>query len=160
VGLQSSVNRQDIKAMDQTRLLHNAIVDTKTGLVAAGLNLNAKPGSPDAVVLDKFEADLRDTLNTASQGWSDSKLTPPQMREEARKITAGAVKDQALANTGIFGMMQTHMPVYKMTPEQRAAPWTIPATDRAQIQSSLQKSGMPVTEDNIQRAYKRNQGVY
>ena len=162
VGMQTSINRSDIKAQDQNKLVHNAILDTKASLLSAGFNLNPKPGTPQATELDKFESDLRDTLVSAQQDWIDKKLTPAQQREEARKITAGALKDQALAGTGYFGTSigRTHMPVYKMTPEQRAAPWVIPDADRAQIKASLQKQGLPASEDLIQRAYKINQGVH
>jgi hypothetical protein len=84
------------------------------------------------------------------------------MREQARAITLGALKDQALSGTGYFGTTigQTHKRVYEMSPDERAAPWAIPATDRQQITDSLKRQGLPTDEATIQRVYKTSQGVH
>lgn len=157
VGIQTAISRQDVKAMEGNKLVHTTLMDAKANLVAAGFNMNPKPNTSEAKRLEAFETDLRDAL-TAAQEANDGK---PLTREQARGIALGHLKDQALANTGYFGTSvgQTHKPVYQMTPEERAKPWVIPEGDRAQIKASLQRQGLPASEDNIQRAYKLNQGV-
>jgi ABC-type transport system substrate-binding protein len=84
------------------------------------------------------------------------------MRDEARKVTLGMLKDQALSGSGYFGTSigQTHMPVWKMTAAQRTAPWDIPPADRQQISEALQRAGKPVDENTIQAVYKNAQGVH
>ena len=151
VGLQTSVNRQDIAAMDQAKVLHNTVTDIKSGMAAAGLDLNPKPGAK-ADALNQFEASLRDSLIAAQ-----NTKKAPLSRDEARQIGLGLLKDQTLSGTGF--LFDTHKPVWQMTPEERAKSWTIPDDDRKQITEALTKRNQPVTEDAIQRLYKYAQGV-
>lgn len=157
VGVQTSINRQDVKAMEANKVVHTAIQDTKAQLLAAGFNMNPKPNTSDANKLAQFETSLRDALVAAQQDRKDKPLT----RDEARAITMGMLKDHALTGTGYFGTSvgQTHVPVWQMSPEQRAANWEIPQDERAQISASLTKAGLSITEVNIQRAYKLAKGV-
>ena len=71
--------------------------------------------------LAAFESTLRDSLVAAQTGWDEKKLTPQQQREEARKITFGLLKDQALAGTQTIPIIgsNTHKRVLNMTPEER-----------------------------------------
>lgn len=153
----TGINKQDVKAMEANKLVHAALGDTKASLLAAGINLSPKPNTGDAKQLDTFMANLHDQIVAAQQ----DKGTP-LTRDEARSIALGSLKDQALAGTGYFGTTigQTHMPAWKMAPEQRAADWDIPAQDRSGITQSLRNNGLPVTEANIQRAYKLSKGVH
>jgi len=153
VGVQSSINRGDVKAMDQAKLMHNTVTDIKAGMLSAGINLTPKPGTPQAKALDAFESSLRDSLVAAQT----AKGNAPLSRDEARQIGLGLLKDQTLTGTGWF--IDTHKPVWQMTPQERAAPWTIPDADRAQITQALRNRKQPVTEDAIQRLYKYTQGL-
>lgn len=155
ITLQLGISKQDAKAMDLSKLVHNAVNDTMATIRAAGMTPTAKPGSTQAQSFDQFEASLRDSLAAAQAANGDKPLT----REQARQVTMGLLKDQALSGTGLFGLGMTHKPVWKMTPDERKANWEVPTADRQQIVESLKRKGMPVTEDNIQRAYKYSQGV-
>jgi hypothetical protein len=161
IGMQTAINRGDLKALDSQKLVQDTIKATKAQMLAAGINLSPKPNTDAAKQLDQFTASVYDSLTTAQIDWEEKKLTRPQMREEARKLTLGMLKDQALAGTGYFGTSvgQSHMPVWKMNAEQKAAPWDIPQAEREQITQALTKRGLPVTEDAVQRAYKLAQGV-
>jgi hypothetical protein len=161
VGIQASINRQDANAQDLLKIQSTAVGDTKAQMLSAGMNLSPKPDTPAAKTLDQFTASLHDALAAAQPDWQAKKLTRAQMREEARKVTLGMLKDQALSGSGYFGTSvgQTHLPVWKMSAEQRAAPWDIPAADRQQITQALQRAGKPITEDAIQSVYKNAQGV-
>jgi hypothetical protein len=164
VKAQASITRRDANAaakLDPQKIVSQAVSDTRAQMLASGFNLSPKPNTEAAKNLDTFESSLYDTLTKAQADWQDKKLTPPQMREEARKITMGMLKDQALAGTGYFGTSigQSHMPVWKMTPAQRSAAWDIPDTDRQSITAKLKASGMPITDDNVQLYYKLSQGM-
>lgn len=161
VGIQTAINRQDVKAMEINKVTHNTITAAKASLVASGFNMNPKPGTSEAKKLEAFETDLRDALTAAQPTWAEKKYTPAQIAEESRTIMLGHLKDQALANTGYFGTTwgQVHKRVYEMPPDERAKPWVIPDTDRNQIKASLQRQGLPVDEATIQRVYKASQGV-
>lgn len=156
VNIQAGINKQDAKVMEVNKVQQSAVRDAMASIRAAGINPSPKPGSSDADTWANFEASLHDALFAAIQQ-NNGQLT----RDDARTITQGLLRDQALSGSGYFGTSfgETHMPVYKMTPEQRAAPWSVPDTDRAQIVQSLQRKGMPVTESNIQRVYKASQGI-
>jgi hypothetical protein len=125
------------------------------------MDLTPKQGTTAAKNLDQFTASLHDALAAAQTEWQAKKLSRTQMREQARSITLGMLKDQALSGSGYFGTTigQTHMPVWKMTADQRAAPWAIPDAERAQIVDALKRANQPVTEDAIQAVYKKAQGV-
>lgn len=161
IGVQASLNRNDLKVLDTQKLLHDTVQSTRAQLLAAGMNLSPKPGTEQAKQLDQFNSTLYDALTTAQKEWDEKKLTRPQMREEARKLTLGLLKDQALAGTGFFGTTvgQSHKPVWKMTAEERAAPWDIPATERKAISDKLKAAGLPASEENIQTYFKLSQGV-
>jgi hypothetical protein len=164
VKAQAGITRKDARAaagVDAQKIATQAVTDTKAQLLASGFNLSPKPNTEAAKNLDNFTASLYDAVTKAQADWHEKKLTAPQMREEARKITLGMVKDQALAGTGYFGTTigQKHMPVWKMSQEQRAAPWDIPDNERKSIADKLKAGGMPVTDDNIQMYYKLSQGV-
>lgn len=156
VDMQTAINKQDAKTMEVAKVQQSAVRDTMASIRAAGINPSPKPGSSDADTWATFESSLHDALQAAVQD-NGGKLT----RDDARSITQGLLRDQALSGSGYFGSSfgETHMPVYRMTPEQRQAPWSVPDTDRGQIVQSLQRKGMPVTESNIQRVYKASQGV-
>jgi hypothetical protein len=161
---QAGITRKDARAaaaVDAQKIATQAVTDTKAQLLASGFNLSPKPNTEAAKNLDTLTASLYDAVTKAQVDWADKKLTAPQMREEARKITLGMVKDQALAGTGYFGTTigQKHKPVWKMTPEERAAPWDIPDNDRKSIADKLKAGGLPITDDNIQTYYKLSQGV-
>lgn len=161
VGMQTTINRNDVKAMDMNKTIHVAISDTRDALKAAGFDIKAKPNTSGAKQMSEFETQMRDALVAAQADWTEKKYTPAQQREEARKITLGMLKDQALAGTQtipIFGS-NTHKRVYQMTPEERRANWVVPDADRQLISDSLKRQGLAATEDNIQRAYKLSQGV-
>lgn len=161
IGMQTTINRNDVKAMDMNKTIHVAVSDTRDALKAAGFDIHAKPNTSGAKTMAEFETQMRDALTAAQSTWEEKKLTPTQQREEARKITLGMLKDQALAGTQtipIFGS-NTHKRVYSMTPEERRANWVVPDSDRKLISDSLTRQGLAPTEDNIQRAYKLSQGV-
>lgn len=157
IGTQTSINRQDVKGMEANKVLHTAVQDAKSGLLAAGFDLTPKEGTQKAKDYQNFEASLRDAIVAAQPGWQEQKLNPAQMREEARKITLGMLKDQTLSNSG--WIWDTKLPIWKMTPEQRAASWTITDADRTRIKGQLAAGGMPATEANIQQYYKLEQGA-
>ena len=161
VGVQNSINKNDVKAMDTNKIIHQAVGDAKAELKTAGFDLNAKPNTTAAKNLAAFESTLRDSLVAAQTGWDEKKLTPQQQREEARKITFGLLKDQALAGTQTIPIIgsNTHKRVLNMTPEERRANWVIPDTERSAIADSLRRKNEPVTEDKIQQIYKLSQGV-
>lgn len=158
IGVQTSINRQDAKGMEQNKIVHQAIQDVKSSLLSSGIDLSPKPNTDQAKKLADFESSLRDSLRAAQESKPDGK---PLTREEARQVAMGVLKDQALAGTGYFGtsFLQTHKPVWQMTSQERAANWTIPDTDRLAIKASLARQGLPPSEENIQRVYKRAQGV-
>lgn len=158
IDVQTGINRQDIKAMDANKLVHDTIANTKSSLLAAGINLNVKPGTADADRLDQFETSMRDSLIAAQANKKDAPLT----RDEARNIALGILKDQALSGTGYFNdsFGVTHKPAWQMTPDEKAANWKVPDADRTQIIQSLNKNGIKPTEQAIQRAYKMSKGVY
>lgn len=157
IGLQTSVNRGDLKAMETTKVINGAVQTAKASMLASGLNLNPKPGTQQAKDLEAFNASLYDVVLAEQAAHPDKPVTPAR----ARELTLGLLKDQALSGSGWFGsgVGQTHMPVWKMTPEQRDANWEIPAGERQQIMQSLIRAKVPTTEVNIQRAYKAKQGV-
>lgn len=152
VGVQTAVNRQDAKAMESNKLQHDTIVGVKANLLAAGFNLNPKPGTGQAKELEQFETNLRDRLVQSMQ-----EKNGPLSQDDARGIALGMLKDHALSGTGIGGFFQTHAPVWKMTPDQINAPWVVPDTDKQQIAQALKAKGRPVTDDAIQAIYKAKQ---
>lgn len=152
VGVQTSISRQDTKAMEANKLQHDTIAGVKANLLAAGFNLSPKPGTSQSKDLEQFETNLRDRLVQSMQDKNG-----PLSQDEARGIALGMLKDQALAGTGIGGFFQTHAPVWKMTPEQINAPWVVPDTDKQQIAQALKAKGRPVTDDAIQAIYKAKQ---
>lgn len=161
IETQTSINRNDDKAIDVQKVQQGAMKGMRAQMLASGFNLTPKPDSQAAKDLDQFTAGLYDALNLASGDWTAKKLTREQMSEEARKITLGMLKDQALAGTGYFGTSfgQTHKPIWKMKPEERQAPWDIPATERQQITEALKRAGRPSSEDAVQSVYKASQGM-
>jgi hypothetical protein len=164
--MQLSIDKGDAKQMDADAVTHNAVQHAKADLVAAGFNLNPKPGSEDAANLARFESSLRDSLVAAGQA-KGRPLTP----QEARDITLNHTKNQTLGIDGIFawvyghsmglipGLAQESKPPWQMTDEEKARDWAIPNNDRQQIVQALTKAGQPTDEVTIQRVYKRAQGV-
>lgn len=148
---QRGINKQDLQQQQSDKLVHNTIGAIKTSMLAAKINLNPKPGTSDAETLDKFNSDLRGALYQAIQ----DKKGVPLTQNEASEIGRGMLKQQAL--TGM--LWDSSKPVFKMTPEERAAKWTVPDADRQQIIAALQANKQPVTEDIIQRLYKQKSGV-
>lgn len=148
---QRGINKQDLQQQQGDKLVHNTISAVKSSMLAARINLNPKPGTSDADTLDQFNADLRGALYQAMQ----QKKGTPLTQNEASEIARDMLKEQAL--TGM--LWDSHKPVFKMTPEEKAATWTVPDEDRRQIIAALQSNKMPVTEANIQRLYKQKSGV-
>lgn len=159
VERQSSINKGDLQAAEVDKATKGAIGTAREQIQAAGVDFAAKPGTDKAKAAAQFETTVRDAIAVASPTWLEKKLSPEQMRTEADKIVRGLLKDQALSNTGIAGFFQTKRKPFEMTPEERAAKWTISQADRAEIEKKLQAGGIPPTEDNIQRYYKLSQGV-
>lgn len=163
VGVQTSINRQDVKGMEANKVVHTAIQDVKASLLAAGFDLTPKEGSESAKNLEKFDANVRDQLIAAQTTWQERKLNPAQIREEARKIALGALKDETLTGTGFSvngsTYFQTKLPIWKMSSEQRTAQWDISDADRTRIKAQLTAGGMPSSEANIQQYYKLEKGV-
>jgi hypothetical protein len=161
VGMQTSINRGDVKALDQRRSMHDAVQDARAQLLAAGHQPEPQAEHRRGQAARPVPGVLYDALTTAQPDWQDKKLTRAQMRDEARKLTLGMLKDQALSGSGLLRHQRgpdAHAGV-EDDAEQRAAPWDIPQAERQQIVQALQKRGMPVTEDAVQRAYKLAQGV-
>lgn len=168
IELQSRVGKADIKAMEINRVIDGAVRDTQLSLAAAGLNTKPQPGTGAARDYENFLANLRDALIVAQ----DAKKDVPLKREEARQIALGMLKEKTLATAGMpfsldggwanwlgLGSLQERKPVWKMTEEERAKPWEIPVADYDKIVISLRKQGVPVTDSNVQRAYKLAHGV-
>lgn len=153
----NSIDKQDAKGIAAGKLVQGTLKTVKADMLAAGMNLNPKPGTKDADALATFEAQLHDTIAASV----DPTKPAAQQAEDARRAALGLLKDQSLSGTGWFGTSVglTHKPVYQMTPEEKAKDWEVPDTDRLQIQQSLRRKGVPVTEANIQRTYKLGKGV-
>lgn len=152
VSEQTSVSRQDTKAMEANKLQNDTIKGVYANLAAAGFAIHPKPGTSQAKDLEQFETNLRDRLVQATQDKGNA-----LSQDEARSIALGMLKDQTLAGTGIGGFFQSHAPVWKMTPEQINAPWVVPPADKQQITDALKAKGRPVTDDAIQAIYKAKQ---
>lgn len=159
VETQTSIGKQDNKAMEINKLVDDTVKNAKADLLAAGLKVNQSDrtaGSNAAAKFDQFETSLRDTLVAAQQ----SKTSGPLSREEARTIAVGMLKDQALSGGFFSNMLGLNTkPIYKMTPEDKAQPWDIPPAERAQIAQKLSGAGLPTSEANVQRYYKASRGV-
>ena len=155
-NLAASLNRGDIKKMDEVRMVEDTVKSVNDSLSVAGL-ARPKQGSPQAASRELFDTQLRQALIAEQQAHPDVPIKPERMRE----IGQGMLKDQALSGTGWFGsgVGLTHKPVYQMTAEERTAPWEIPPDARAQVIAALKAQGKPVDEATIQRRYKFVNGV-
>lgn len=151
----NDIGKQDTKQIEANKLVQITLKNVDSSLENAGIKTKPIAGSPDAARYDQFKIGLHDSLVAALQ--ENPNLKP----EQARDIALGSLKDQALSGTGYFGTTigLSHMPVWKMTPDQKAASWAIPDSERTAIMQSLKKSGLPATDANVQRAYKLSKGV-
>lgn len=147
VNLQTSMNSGDLKAADVAKVQASAVRDQMAAIKASGLNPAAKPGTDQATELDKFESSLHDAIIAENQTRQQSKK-PPLNRDEAGQLVAGLAKDQALAGTGLWGIMQTRGPSYKLVDQ-------IDSNERQQIAGTLQSAGLAPTPTNIVDYYNR-----
>lgn len=157
IKLQGTINRKDAKGVEINNVMNGAVKYAWQNINAANINLRAKPNTAAAERAELFTTALHDALIAAQEANGEKPLT----REQARDITLGLLKEEALSGSGYFhdsfGVKKRR--VFEMTPEEKAAPWTIPAADRAEIIASLKRQRQPVTEANIQVVFKMQHGV-
>lgn len=157
-SLQGSVWKNGSAHSDPQTLVYSTVRAIKANMQAAGFELNPKD-RVQAQQLAQFESALYDAIGHAVQ--QNPNMTP----EQARNVGLSLLKNEALSGPAhsVFGFGfggHKRVPVWQMTPEQKAQPWDIPHKDRTQIIDSLSRGGIPVTEQNIQQVYKRAHGVY
>jgi hypothetical protein len=151
---QGQIKSNAVKREDPTDMAVRGIQRMKIDLEAAGFDTNPKPGTSAARQMEQLFTAYHDEVALRQK-----EAGKPLADEDLTRIGHALIKDQSLAGTEttLFGMKiggPAHKPVYQMTPDQRAAPFVVPPADRSRITSFLQKKGMPVTEDSIQKMYK------
>ena len=156
VNVQSSINRNDAKAIQQEKSFHLALTSVDADMKAAGIDTTPKEGSQQAKDLAQFKTSLLQALDQAQQEKGRA-LT----FEESRKVGLDQLKQGYLQGTGVFGLFQSKARKYQLTPDQAQHPFVtarygdIPGATRTQIEASIRAKGREPSKDEVERIYQR-----
>lgn len=113
VNIQTSINKSDALQTQTDKMVKATLTNVKQDIKAAGINLNAKPGSAPAKEAEKFMGALTEAIDTANANSIASgkgSIKP----EEAKLIAMGMVREGVEQGSGIFGAFQTKKKGYQM----------------------------------------------
>lgn len=149
VKVQTSISKADAKAMAQQRVVGDTIKLMRSDILAAGIDLTPKEGSPQAKELATFMGSITRALDEAQRA-KGGPLTP----DEARRIGLGQLKEGWLQGSGVFWDDKTRR--YAAEGEFVSMRYAdIPAATRNEIEADLLAAGAKVTEDEVERIYQR-----
>ena len=170
VGMQSGINKGEAKAMETGRVVKQTLATIRSEVLAVGIDLSPKEGTPAAKETAKFMGALTMALDDATRE-KGKPLTP----DEANRIGMSMVREGVEQGSGVFGFFQNKKLGYQIATDPNIAPGSsfvtrayadIPPTARDALLGELFPKGSPKgmygaqtvsAEDKrkIERAYQR-----
>lgn len=163
--VQASIGKGDSKAMESQRVVRQTLGVIRAEVVAAGIDLTPKEGTPKAKETALFMGALTQALDAAG-----AEKKAPLTAEEARRIGMSMVREGFEQGSGIFGVFATKKRGYQIATDTSINPGAnfvakrfgdIPAATRAALLEELYPKGAPrgmygtpqPDEAAIERAY-------
>lgn len=120
-------------------------------LAEMGINPNPKPGMLAAKRVAKAWSTLDANIVTREQSIG-RKLTPEERNAEIDRLFANAEVRGSLFGTNAVAL-------FELEPGAEIVTVEVPDFDRRQIERALRAAGRPVTEEEVQRIFKKSQGL-
>lgn len=178
--IQAGIAKGDARAMETQRVVRNTLEVIKSEVLAIGIDLTPKEGTPEAKETARFMGALTTALDTAAR---DKKA--PLAPDEAKRIGMSMVREGFEQKSGVFGFFQTKKRGYQIATDPDIKPGTnfilapydkIPAAIREELLDEYERvtgkeirrdirgtrsrivSDRPDVREEIERAYTR--GVF
>ena len=166
VGMQSGIDKNQAKAMEQQRQIKATLALVKGSILNAGIDLTPKEGSEKAKEYANFMGSLTQALTDAQAAQPDKPLTSEQMKDIGMNMLRVGYEQ----GSGLFGFFKTTKRGYEIAARTDGAknyvsvPYDeIPLNIRTQLEAdapSMGSVGMygsapSVDKDAIERAYQR-----
>ena len=154
IEIQGGISRNDAKAMESQRMLKSTLSAVRADVLAAGIDLTPKEGTPQAKQTAIFMGTLTQALDaaTASKG-------SPLTAEEGKRIGLSMVREGVEQGSGIFGVFQTTKRGFEIATDPALAGKTfvtpfdkIPLAARDALRSEMTGEGPRGGLTNAQRA--------
>ncbi len=120
-------------------------------LAEMGINPNPKPGMLAAKRVARAWSTLDANIVTREQSLG-RKLTPEERNAEIDRLFANAEVRGSLFGTNAVAL-------FELEPGTEIVTVEVPDFDRRQIERALRAAGRPVTEEEVQRIFKKAQGL-
>lgn len=120
-------------------------------LAEMGINPNPKPGMLAAKRVARAWSTLDANIVTREQSLG-RKLTPEERNAEIDRLFANAEVRGSLFGTNAVAL-------FELEPGAEIVTVEVPDFDRRQIERALRAAGRPVTEEEVQRIFKKAQGL-
>ncbi len=147
-ALQAKANEQPDAAQTEVQTTKQRM-DMR--LAEMGINPNPKPGMLAAKRVAKAWSTLDANIVTREQSIG-RKLTPEERNAEIDRLFANAEVRGSLFGTNAVAL-------FELEPGAEIVTVEVPDFDRRQIERALRAAGRPVTEEEVQRIFKKSQGL-
>jgi hypothetical protein len=166
VDIQGGIARSDAKAMDVDKQVNFVVKNIKSAILASGLDMTPKEGTPAATEFNNFMGSLSMTLTDAQRAAGDKPLPP----EKLKAIGMDMLREKYEQGSGVFGMFRSARKGYQILSDPSTAGKNfvdtkysdIPKAIRDQLEADMPRKqtsvkGVPVDvdKDKIERAYQR-----
>lgn len=180
IDIQGSINKNDVKAMESSRVIKTTLTSIKSEIAAAGIDMTPKEGTPQALKTNQFMGALTQALDQATK-----EKGKPLTDDEAKRIGMSMLREGIEQGSGFFGFFQSKKRGYEIATDANIKPGAnfivkkyddIPVNVRQELlrdyvglnPSALKRdsSGKYIMTDDaiaaIERAYTRgvNQGKF
>lgn len=164
VEIQGGINRNDAKAMELNRQVKIAVNSAKSAILAGGLDMTPKEGTPAATEFNNFMGAVTMKITDAQRA-AEGKPLPP---EKLKEIAMDLVREKYEQGTGFAGIWRTKRKGYQILNDPNSkdkhfidVPYDeIPKDIRAELEADTPRKrvGRGTTEidkDAVERAYQK-----
>lgn len=151
VKVQTSISRGDAQELAKQRVVGDTVKRLRADILAAGIDLSPKEGSPQAGELATFMGSITRALDDA-QRQKGAPLAP----DEAMRIGREQLREGWMQGTGIIFRDKGRRYQAGGSNAFIAAPYgQIPRNVRDEIEAELRARGAPINTEEVERIYQR-----
>jgi hypothetical protein len=117
IDIQGSINKNDVKAMESSRVIKTTLTSIKSEIAAAGIDMTPKEGTPQALKTNQFMGALTQALDQATK-----EKGKPLTDDEAKRIGMSMLREGIEQGSGFFGFFQSKKRGYEIATDANIKP--------------------------------------
>jgi hypothetical protein len=117
IDIQGGINKNDVKAMESSRVIKQTLTLIKSEVAAAGIDMTPKEGTPQAQKTQQFMGALTQALDQATK-----EKGKPLTDDEAKRIGMSMLREGIEQGSGFFGFFQSKKRGYEIATDANIKP--------------------------------------